>query len=55
MPPYASYPVANGGLPVTADLCQRILSLPFHAWIDDATQDYVIDHFTRIMDNLDKG
>ena len=53
--PYASYPVANGGLPVTADLCQRILSLPFHAWIDDATQDYVIDHFTRIMDNLDKG
>ena len=53
--PYAGYPVANGGLPVTADLCQRILSLPFHAWIDDATQDYVIDHFTRIMNNLDKG
>jgi dTDP-4-amino-4,6-dideoxygalactose transaminase len=39
-------------LPVTADLCQRILSLPFHAWIDDDTQDYITDHFIRIMRDL---
>jgi dTDP-4-amino-4,6-dideoxygalactose transaminase len=50
--PYARYPVAQGGLPVTADLCQRILSLPFHAWIDDDTQDYITDHFIRIMRDL---
>ena len=42
-PPYANYPIENGGLTVTAELCERILALPFHAWLDEATQDYVIN------------
>ena len=41
-PPYAAYPIETGGLKVTAELCERILALPFHAWLDDATQDYII-------------
>ncbi|NBR40097.1 MAG: DegT/DnrJ/EryC1/StrS aminotransferase family protein [Alphaproteobacteria bacterium] len=41
-PPYAAYPIETGGLEVTAELCDRILALPFHAWLDDATQDYII-------------
>ena len=56
--PYAAYPLAkaadgkNDRLPVTAELCQRILSLPFHAWLDDVTQDYITDHVAAIMDDL---
>lgn len=53
--PYLPYPVANGELPVTADLCNRILSLPFHAWMDHDTQDYIIEHFVQVMDDLNKG
>jgi len=40
-PPYAAYPIETGGLEVTAELCDRILALPFHAWLDDTTQDYI--------------
>ena len=42
-PPYAKYPIETGGLTVTAELCERILALPFHAWLDEATQDYIIN------------
>ena len=42
-PPYAGYPITQGGLAITEDLCQRILALPFHAWLDTASQDYIID------------
>ena len=41
-PPYASYPITQGGLAITEDLCQRILALPFHAWLDNDSQDYII-------------
>ena len=41
--PYAHYPVAEGGLPVTADCCARVLSLPIHPYLDDATQSRIID------------
>ncbi len=42
-PPYAAYPIEKGGLKVTGELCERIVALPFHAWLDDTTQDYIID------------
>ena len=41
-PPYANYPITQGGLKITEDLCQRILALPFHAWLDNDSQDYII-------------
>src|SRR5258706_11491109 len=42
-PAYVGYPVVEGGLPVAEDLSRRVLSLPFHPYLDAATQDYIID------------
>jgi dTDP-4-amino-4,6-dideoxygalactose transaminase len=39
---YASYPVADGGLPVCEALSAEVISLPVHAYLDEATQDRVI-------------
>ena len=40
-PPYKSYPVAGGHLAVTADLCERVIALPMHPYLDEATQSKV--------------
>ena len=40
--PYAHYPVATGGLPVTEDCCERVVALPMHPYLEEATQDQVI-------------
>ncbi len=40
--PYVHYPVATGGLPVTEDCCTRVVALPMHPYLDNATQDRVI-------------
>jgi len=37
---YARYPSAP--IPVTTDLCGKVVSLPMHPYLDDATQDRVI-------------
>ncbi len=42
-PAYLGYPVVEGGLPIAEDLSRRVLSLPFHPYLDAATQDYIID------------
>jgi dTDP-4-amino-4,6-dideoxygalactose transaminase len=39
---YRDFPVAPGGLPVTEKLSGDVLSLPMHAYLDDATQDRII-------------
>ncbi len=39
---YRDFPLAKGGLPVTETLSQDVLSLPMHAYLDDATQDRII-------------
>jgi dTDP-4-amino-4,6-dideoxygalactose transaminase len=41
--PYARYPVAPGGLPVTEALAARVMSLPMHAYLDETTQDRIIE------------
>ncbi len=40
---YTDYPVVNGGVPVSDALAQRVLSLPMHPYMDDETQDRIID------------
>lgn len=42
-PPYAKYPVAPKGLPVTEAICHRVLSLPMHGYLEESVQDYIID------------
>jgi dTDP-4-amino-4,6-dideoxygalactose transaminase len=39
---YREFPVADGGLPVSEALSNDVISLPMHAYLDEATQDRVI-------------
>jgi dTDP-4-amino-4,6-dideoxygalactose transaminase len=39
---YRAFPVADGGLPVSEQLSADVISLPMHAYLDEATQDRVI-------------
>ncbi len=39
---YAHYPLAGNGLPVTDRLAETVISLPMHAYLDEATQDRII-------------
>src|SRR6201985_2765279 len=39
---YKVFPAASGGLPVSERLSQDVISLPVHAYLDEATQDRVI-------------
>jgi dTDP-4-amino-4,6-dideoxygalactose transaminase len=40
---YRNYPVAEGGLPASESLSEDVISLPMHAYLDEATQDRVIE------------
>jgi dTDP-4-amino-4,6-dideoxygalactose transaminase len=39
---YGHYPVVDNGIPVTDRLAEEVISLPMHAYLDNATQDRVI-------------
>jgi len=39
---YLDYPVADGGLAVTEKLAAEVISLPMHAYLDEATQDRIV-------------
>ena len=39
---YRDFPVVDGGLPVSEQLSTDVISLPMHAYLDEATQDRVI-------------
>lgn len=40
---YSIFPLAEGGLPVCEALSADVISLPVHAYLDEATQDRVIE------------
>ena len=40
---YSSYPLGPGGLPVSEEKAERVMSLPMHPYLDEATQDQIID------------
>ncbi|MCX7766670.1 MAG: DegT/DnrJ/EryC1/StrS family aminotransferase [Candidatus Sumerlaeia bacterium] len=40
-----------GDLPVTEDLSERLLRLPFYNTITKTEQDYVIEHLRRLIKN----
>ncbi len=40
---YKAFPVVDGGLPVTERLSRDVISLPMHAYLDEPTQQRVID------------
>ena len=39
---YRDYPVAPSGLPVSEQLAEKVLSLPMHPYLDEATQGRIL-------------
>jgi dTDP-4-amino-4,6-dideoxygalactose transaminase len=39
---YRGFPVAEGGLPVSEQLAEQVISLPMHAYLDAPTQDRIV-------------
>ncbi len=46
---YTRYPAADGGLPVTMRLSHEVISLPMHAYLDEPTQDRIVDALKRAL------
>jgi dTDP-4-amino-4,6-dideoxygalactose transaminase len=47
--PYRRFPVAEGGAPVSERLADAVISLPLHAYLDEATQDRIIAAVRRAL------
>jgi dTDP-4-amino-4,6-dideoxygalactose transaminase len=48
-PAYRGFPVADGGLPVSERLAEEVVSLPMHAYLDEPTQDRIIEAARRAL------
>jgi dTDP-4-amino-4,6-dideoxygalactose transaminase len=46
---YERFPYADGGLPVSDQLAEEVISLPMHAYLDEPTQDRIIDAVQRAL------
>lgn len=46
---YRHFPVAGNGLPVSERLADEVISLPMHAYLDEPTQDRIIDAVRRAL------
>ena len=40
---YSDYPVQGNGLPQTTDCIDKVISLPMHPYLDERTQDMIIE------------
>jgi dTDP-4-amino-4,6-dideoxygalactose transaminase len=47
--PYRRFPIAEGGAPVSDRLAQEVISLPMHAYLDESTQDRIIEAVRRAL------
>ena len=46
---YRDFPVAQGGLAVSERLADEVISLPMHAYLDEPTQDRIVDAVRRAL------
>jgi dTDP-4-amino-4,6-dideoxygalactose transaminase len=46
---YRDFPVAEAGLPVSERLADEVISLPMHAYLDEAIQDRIVDAVRRAL------
>ncbi len=46
---YKSFPVAEGGVPVSDRLAEEVISLPMHGYLDEPTQDRIIGAVRRAL------
>jgi dTDP-4-amino-4,6-dideoxygalactose transaminase len=49
MAAYSRYPVVEGGTPVSDRLAEEVISLPMHAYLDEATQDRIVSAVRRAL------
>jgi dTDP-4-amino-4,6-dideoxygalactose transaminase len=47
--PYQHFPIAEGGAPVSERLADEVISLPMHAYLEEATQDRIIEAVRRAL------
>ena len=47
--PYQHFPIALGGAPVSDRLAEEVISLPMHAYLDETTQDRIIEAVRRAL------
>jgi dTDP-4-amino-4,6-dideoxygalactose transaminase len=47
--PYQHFPIAAAGVPVSERLAEEVISLPMHAYLDEVTQDRIIDAVRRAL------
>jgi len=47
--PYRRFPVAEGGAPVSERLAEEVISLPMHAYLDEATQNRIVEAVRRAL------
>jgi len=47
--PYQHFPIALGGAPVSERLAEEVISLPMHAYLDETTQDRIIEATRRAL------
>lgn len=46
---YRHHPVEGGALPVSEDLAARVVALPMHPYLDEPTQDRIVDAVRGVM------
>lgn len=46
---YKQFPVVAGGLPVSERFAAEVFSLPMHAYLDEETQDFIIDSVRSVL------
>src|SRR5262245_30073978 len=47
--PYQRFPLAEGGAPISERLAGEVISLPMHAYLDEATQDRIVEAVRRVL------
>ena len=45
---YKDYPVVSTGVKTAEDLAQKVLSLPMHPYLDEETQDFIIEKVLKV-------
>ncbi len=46
---YRDYPAAGNGLPVSDSLSGEVLSLPMHPYLDESTQDRIVEALHAVL------
>ena len=49
---YENFPAAAAGLPVSERVAQEVFSLPMHAYLDQETQDFIIDSVRSVLQRV---